>query len=98
MADDDQRRKEAEGIRNMMVSILIRAVRDYVMYRRSTKRRYQKLFIEARDWFFSTASDTEFMSFKFICRTLGCDPNMITSQLDRIDKNELQNIQSRFMS
>ena len=73
---------EQRGEKRLMFAIVEEAISTYQRYAGSSRRRGQRLFREAEEWFRSTDTTWTF-AFQSICHAVGLDANYLRQGLER---------------
>ena len=74
--------EEQRGEKRLMLAIAEEAISTYQRYADSERRRGQRLFREAEEWFRSTDTTWTF-AFQSICHALGLDADYLRQGLER---------------
>lgn len=81
-----------DGVRALWVKVIVRAVFDYVTYKRSNLLQRRRWAITAHNWLWGPSIGF-FNNFENICFHLGIDPNKVRMRAKTITKNDVKKIE-----
>lgn len=74
---------EIQGERQLMVALLEDAIRSYQKHAFSSRRRGQRLFREAEQWFMEPVHPDVPVGFQYVCDVLQIDADFVRCALQR---------------